>query len=973
MNISIKMRHLPVFLFAFLCAPNAYAATTPSLGAAASFGILGYTYTNTSTFTNITGDLGYTVAPNVIPTVNGSVHANDATYTQAVNDQGAALAALNSQSCTFTFAPGSVDLATDSSHGSVGVFTPGVYCINGSMTVGGGATITMVGAGTYIFRPTGALTTSDDSLILGSGGASTCNVFWTPGGSTTIGTSAYFYGTDIEPLGPVAYDILVGAHSNWFGRALDGNIGALATVTTNVDVYFTSPTCGVPPPSTGTLHVIKTFYNDYGGTAVPSDAMVHVKNGAGDVSGSPHAGAATPGTLYTLNADTYTVSEDAIAGYTAIFSGDCDATGHVTLGANQNKTCTISNDQNPPPAVPPAMLRVIKHVVNTNGGSASASSFVLHVMGSGSMGMSDVSGSPASGAEAPGTSYTLVPGSYVVSENATSSYSSVLSGDCDATGHVTLASGDSKTCTITNTDVPSSVIPPATLHVIKHVINNNGGTASASSFTLYVKGSGSMGVSDVVGSPASGIEAPGRLYTLVAGTYTVSENAASGYTQSMSGDCASNGTILLNTNDSKTCTITNDDILSTTSTITAATTTIITTGGGGEKPPATLHVVKVVVNDHGGKAIVSDAVIHVTNGMGDVAGSPHAGVGAPGASFTLAAGTYNVSENFFPGYTVKVSGDCAVNGDVTLASGDSKTCTIMNNDVTTVVPPPITIVTHTATAVPVNCDVCSKLTYDLYIINPDHSERHTGTDWVYVTDRGHGIKRYSFEDATLDPRNPLFDHNDSVIDVDYTNCQSVKFMFVSSDASWKHQVRIKVSIDGVTQSDTLVTDDSKAVVGTIKSINATSGVNMKLACASGSTANFGLKGKILLQVQQHGEAWYIHPVTGLRYYMKDGPTAYGMMRNFGLGITDKNLTSIPGVQSVAELKSSSSACGSNAAASKLRGQILLQVQQHGEAWYVDASKCRRIYLKDGAAAYALMRFLGVGITDADLAKLKIGQ
>ena len=107
--------------------------------------------------------------------------------------------------------------------------------------------------------------------------------------------------------------------------------------------------------------------------------------------------------------------------------------------------------------------------------------------------------------------------------------------------------------------------------------------------------------------------------------------------------------------------------------------------------------------------------------------------------------------------------------------------------------------------------------------------------------------------------------------------------------------------------------------------------------------------------------------------MKDGPTAYGMMRNFGLGITDKDLADIPSVETVDDLKSSTSACFPGSAANRVKGTILLQVQQHGEAWYVDVNKCRRIYMKDGATAYTLMRFLCLGITDADLARITVGQ
>jgi len=379
-----------------------------------------------------------------------------------------------------------------------------------------------------------------------------------------------------------------------------------------------------------------------------------------------------------------------------------------------------------------------------------------------------------------------------------------------------------------------------------------------------------------------------------------------------------------------------------------------------------------VINDQGGKAVVSDAVVHVTSGSGDVTGSPKPGTGSPGTAYVLMSGTYNVSENFFAGYTVTVTGDCAKNGDITLLSGDEKTCTITNDDIPgAITPPPPPPPPPPTTGVV--CDICARLTYDVYIINPDLTERHTGTTWVRVTDRGNKIKRYSFEDATIDPRNPLYDYNDSVIDVDFTDCRSVKFMFISSDASWKHQVRIKVSIDGVTQSDTLVTDDSKRVVGTIKTINASIGLNTKLACAPGIAARLGLLGRILLQVQQHGEAWYILPGTGLRWYMKDGPAAYNIMRKLGKGIADKDLASIPIVATVDEMKASKSACGSSTLGNRFKGWIMLQVQQHGEAWYIDPGKCRRIYLKDGVAAYTLMRFLGLGIADVDLNKIGIGQ
>lgn len=132
-------------------------------------------------------------------------------------------------------------------------------------------------------------------------------------------------------------------------------------------------------------------------------------------------------------------------------------------------------------------------------------------------------------------------------------------------------------------------------------------------------------------------------------------------------------------------------------------------------------------------------------------------------------------------------------------------------------------------------------------------------------------------------------------------------------------------------------------------------------------------GRILLQVNQHGEAWYVNPKDGLRYYMQNGDVAYEMMRHFSLGITTADLETIPSVSDYTAMNSADSVCASNALANRLRGNILLQVESHGEAWYIHPDKCLRIYLQDGAAAYTIMRYLSLGIGDSDLKKLPSGQ
>ncbi len=226
----------------FMFSRLAGAATSPSLGVASTYSILSSSYTNTVPGTTLNGDLGYTVGPAVNPTVNGTTHVADSTYNQAGIDQGVALSALASQPCTFTYAPGAVDLATDvTTPGGVGQFSPGVYCITGAASIGGGGTITLTGVGTYIFRMDGALTTSANSIVTLAGGASACDVWWTPTQATTLGANSTFAGNDIDASG-----ITIGSNVTWTGRALAFG----GTVSTTADTINTIPACEVASAST---------------------------------------------------------------------------------------------------------------------------------------------------------------------------------------------------------------------------------------------------------------------------------------------------------------------------------------------------------------------------------------------------------------------------------------------------------------------------------------------------------------------------------------------------------------------------------------------------------------------------------------------------------------------------------------------------------------------------------------------------
>jgi hypothetical protein len=127
--------------------------------------------------------------------------------------------------------------------------------------------------------------------------------------------------------------------------------------------------------------------------------------------------------------------------------------------------------------------------------------------------------------------------------------------------------------------------------------------------------------------------------------------------------------------------------------------------------------------------------------------------------------------------------------------------------------------------------------------------------------------------------------------------------------------------------------------------------------ASASLATL-FQGTILLQVQSHGEAWYVNPKDLKRYYMKDGNVAYQMMRSFGQGISEPDFAKLSG--------------GNLTLLKRFKGSIILRVNLHGEAYYINPKDLSVTYLKDGAAAYELMRKSGLGIATSDLEKISVG-
>lgn len=221
------------------CLPAA-AATAPPLGTTAAFGVVSSTFTNTNTApqTMINGNVCFSTGPTTPPlAITGTTVTPCPPQTGL--DQNAALADLNGQACTFL---GGGAIALDAlivGANPPGVIPPGCYFNGGAMSITANTTVTLNGAGVYIFRAGGALTTGANSTVVLAGGACASDVFFAPVGATTLGANAAlsptptFSGNIIDAAG-----ITIGHFANLTGRALAFG----GTVTTDA-VTVTVPTC----------------------------------------------------------------------------------------------------------------------------------------------------------------------------------------------------------------------------------------------------------------------------------------------------------------------------------------------------------------------------------------------------------------------------------------------------------------------------------------------------------------------------------------------------------------------------------------------------------------------------------------------------------------------------------------------------------------------------------------------------------
>ena len=328
-----------------------------------------------------------------------------------------------------------------------------------------------------------------------------------------------------------------------------------------------------------------------------------------------------------------------------------DGTAGFAVNIAESTDCIITNE------LLTGTITVIKQVVNGYGGAAQASDFCLA--------LNDDENTPAFPGDDTGTQFTFVIGNqYAVSEVACGNpdtsppgYVPSFEGACSSV----IEARTDKVCTVTNTQQPQA---QAQVTLFKHLITDNGGTATSSDWTLNATlKAGAPGT--CTGGGFSGADTG----TGVSGSLSVSDGIAqcvyvlsetggpAGYT---AGDWMCSGDVSLSGNEltigagGGSCSITNDD----------------------NAPSLTL--VKQVINDNGGTLQPSAWTVSASGP------TPISGAGSASSDSGFAIGTYTLAE-FGPGNYIASGWGCEggaqVGDTITLGLGESAVCTISNDDI----------------------------------------------------------------------------------------------------------------------------------------------------------------------------------------------------------------------------------------------------------------------------------------------------
>lgn len=137
-----------------------------------------------------------------------------------------------------------------------------------------------------------------------------------------------------------------------------------------------------------------------------------------------------------------------------------------------------------------------------------------------------------------------------------------------------------------------------------------------------------------------------------------------------------------------------------------------------------------------------------------------------------------------------------------------------------------------------------------------------------------------------------------------------------------------------------ITRDGNITIGTANDVKNSQAFTKKYA------------GRIVLQVQANGEAWYIYPDDNRKYFLGRPLDAFNIMRKLGLGAKHSFITQ------------------NKIFPVKYAGKIIIDVEDSGKAYYIYPVDRKAYYLGRPDDAFKIMREKGLGMTNEMIYKIK---
>ncbi len=449
----------------------ASAATVVHQGTTSSYAVLGSSAITVTTSAGITGtagtDIGVSPAGAItgpVPSPVGTIHTNDASAAIAQTDLVTAFNDTNTPVASVIAA----DLNSQ-------VLDAGSYKPTGSAFLNTGTvTFDAQGDPNAIFvmqTPSSTITTATSSTMVLANGAQACNIFWAIGSSATLGINSTFLG-HLYAHTSITVNSGATVHGNLLAQTgavtlntatiVNDNCAPAVVISTPAPLQQSKITSVTPANCviTGTTPIV---INGVFPTLV-TNVSVNGKIVALD-SWTQTA------TTVTVNAVTSSTVPIVIQLYN----------GQAPVLVVQDFTCAPGAVVTPiPPVViiPPGTgtIHVIKIVDNAYGGTASPGDFSLTLRHHGA----DVLGSPDVGLSAPGRTYVLAPGTYVLGEEPSATFPNYISSFNivgQTSNDINLKSGDDLTVIETNTELPAfaaATTPPVTTTVTGGVLPKTG-------------------------------------------------------------------------------------------------------------------------------------------------------------------------------------------------------------------------------------------------------------------------------------------------------------------------------------------------------------------------------------------------------------------------------------------------------------------------------------------------------------------